>query len=138
MPRPEALVLNRPQISFAIKSCPLHPFRVSSSFITVYILAQALVLSHEDFCTTLLNGFTTSSLAHPDPCYIMVYVMIRWDLFQNCKFSLMFYIQFSRSVMSNSLLPMNCSTPGLPVHYQLPELTQTHVHIRSIYFYHRE
>ena len=24
--------------------------------------------------------------------------------------------------------PMNCSTPGLPVHYQLPELTQTHVH----------
>ena len=25
--------------------------------------------------------------------------------------------------------PMNCSTPGLPVHHQLPESTQTHVHI---------
>ena len=24
--------------------------------------------------------------------------------------------------------PMYCSTPGLPVHHQLPELTQTHVH----------
>ena len=24
--------------------------------------------------------------------------------------------------------PMNCSTPGLPVHHQLPEITQTHVH----------
>ena len=24
--------------------------------------------------------------------------------------------------------PMNCSTPGLPVHHQLPELTETHVH----------
>ena len=24
--------------------------------------------------------------------------------------------------------PMNCSTPGLPVHHQLLELTQTHVH----------
>ena len=24
--------------------------------------------------------------------------------------------------------PKNCSTPGLPVHHQLPELTQTHVH----------
>ena len=24
--------------------------------------------------------------------------------------------------------PMNCSTPGLPVHHQLPESTQTHVH----------
>ena len=23
--------------------------------------------------------------------------------------------------------PMNCSTPGLPVHYKLPEFTQTHV-----------
>ena len=24
--------------------------------------------------------------------------------------------------------PMDCSTPGLPVHHQLLELTQTHVH----------
>ena len=38
-------------------------------------------------------------------------------------------IQFSRSVVSGSLgNPMDCSTPGLPVHHQLPESTQTHVH----------
>ena len=24
--------------------------------------------------------------------------------------------------------PMDCSMPGLPVHHQLPELTQTHIH----------
>ena len=24
--------------------------------------------------------------------------------------------------------PMNCSTPGLPVHHHFPEFTQTHVH----------
>ena len=24
--------------------------------------------------------------------------------------------------------PKNCSTPGLPVHHQLPEFTQTHIH----------
>ena len=24
--------------------------------------------------------------------------------------------------------PMDCSTPGFPVHHQLPEPTQTHVH----------
>ena len=24
--------------------------------------------------------------------------------------------------------PMDCSKPGLPVHHQLPELTQTHIH----------
>ena len=37
-------------------------------------------------------------------------------------------VQFSHSVMSNSLHPLKCSTPGLPVHHQLPEFTQTHVH----------
>ena len=30
--------------------------------------------------------------------------------------------------------PMHCSTPGLPVHHQLPESTQTHVHVWFVYF----
>ena len=30
--------------------------------------------------------------------------------------------------MCNSLQPKDCSTPGFPVHHQLLELTQTHVH----------
>ena len=33
-------------------------------------------------------------------------------------------VQFSCSVVSDSLRPMNRSTPGLPVHHQLPESTQ--------------
>ena len=37
-------------------------------------------------------------------------------------------VQFSRSVVSSSLNPMNHSTPGLPVHHQILEFTQTHVH----------
>ena len=41
------------------------------------------------------------------------------------------FLQFS-SVQSLSSVrlcnPMNRSTPGLPVHHHLPELTQTHVH----------
>ena len=36
--------------------------------------------------------------------------------------------QFSCSVMSSSFRLMDKSTPGLPVHHQLLELTQTHVH----------
>ena len=38
--------------------------------------------------------------------------------------------QFSSVAQSCLILcdPMNCSTPGLPVHHQLPEFTQTHVH----------
>ena len=37
-------------------------------------------------------------------------------------------VQFSHSVAFNSLWPMDCSMPGLPVHHQLLEFTQTHVH----------
>ena len=39
-------------------------------------------------------------------------------------------VQFSSVAQSCPTLcdPMNGSTPGLPVHHQLPELTQTHVH----------
>ena len=39
-------------------------------------------------------------------------------------------VQFSFVAKSCPTLcnPMNCSTPGLPVHQQLPEFAQTHVH----------
>ena len=37
-------------------------------------------------------------------------------------------VQFSCLVVSESLQPMDCSMPGLPVHHQLPQFTQTHVH----------
>ena len=39
-------------------------------------------------------------------------------------------VQFSSVTQSCPTIcdPMNHSTPGLPVHHQLPEFTQTHVH----------
>ena len=39
-------------------------------------------------------------------------------------------VQFSSVAQSCPTLcePMNCSTPGHPVHHQLPEFTQTHIH----------
>ena len=36
-------------------------------------------------------------------------------------------VQFGQSCLT-LCDPMDCSTPGFPVHYQLPEFTQTHVH----------
>ena len=44
--------------------------------------------------------------------------------------SLKLQVQFSSVAQLCPTLcdPMNRSTPGLPVHHQLPELTQTHVH----------
>ena len=47
----------------------------------------------------------------------------------NCRQNFM-NIQFSSITQLCPTLcdPMNCSTPGLPVHHQLLEFTQTHVH----------
>ena len=48
----------------------------------------------------------------------------------NPRFLCLFYWQI-RSLTQLCLTlgdPMNHSTPGLPVHHQLPEFTQTHVH----------
>ena len=49
--------------------------------------------------------------------------MVRWHHWVNGH-------QFSSIAQSCLPLcdPMDCSTPGFPVHHQLPELTQTHVH----------
>ena len=48
----------------------------------------------------------------------------------NVLFSLLRSDQIRSVAQSRPTLsdPMNHSTPGLPVHHQLPELTQTHVH----------
>ena len=37
-------------------------------------------------------------------------------------------VQFSHSVMSNSLWPMDFNMPGFPVHHQLLGLAQIHIH----------
>ena len=43
---------------------------------------------------------------------------------------LLISVQFSSVTQSCLILcnPMNCSMPGRPIHHQLPEFTQTHVH----------
>ena len=47
-----------------------------------------------------------------------------------CDIPLPVSVQFSSVTQSCLTIcdPMNRSTPGLPVHHQLPEFTQTHVH----------
>ena len=59
-------------------------------------------------------------------CSRIVYY-IYWDSYYFCCSS---FIQLSSVAQSCPTLcdPMNCSTPGLPVHHQLPKLAQTHVH----------
>ena len=51
-----------------------------------------------------------------------------WSSGWGISICLPFSVQFSHSVVSDSLRPMDHSMPGLPVHHQLPEFTQTHIH----------
>ena len=68
-------------------------------------------------CTTFSNPYSLSLTDYD-------YTIILLDE------SSVFSIQFSSVTQSCPTLcnPMNCSTPGLPVHHQLPESTQTYVH----------
>ena len=55
---------------------------------------------------------------------------IHWIIQKAREFQKNISVQFSSVAQSCLTLcdPMNRSTPGLPVHHQLPEFTQTHVH----------
>ena len=50
-----------------------------------------------------------------------------WKKKMSYKYTMEYSVQFSRSVVFDSLRPMNRSSPGLPVHHQLMEFTHTHV-----------
>ena len=65
----------------------------------------------------LLYCFNNNSQQQYSPQKIYTLVVVGWD-------------QFSSVAQSCPTLcdPMDCSTPGFPVHHQLLELTQTHVH----------
>ena len=69
-------------------------------------------LFHPGWQITLSNSFMCYTI---DACWLFI---LNYMTFSS--------VQFSRSVVSDSLRPHG-STPGLPVHYQLLEPTQTHV-----------
>ena len=52
--------------------------------------------------------------------------------FTSCSKHWLASVQFSHAVVSDFADPMDCSTPGLPVHHQLLELTKIHVHQESV------
>ena len=59
-------------------------------------------------------------------------ITLHWQVIINWspQWPLRFILQFSSVVQLCPTLwdPMNRSMPGIPVHHQLPEFTQTHVH----------
>ena len=84
----------------------------------MYVFIYTLYINFSDLITSLLT------------------LLFLWQSYLiTCKHETLckpFYNSFS-SVQSLShvwlfVTPMDCSMPGLPVHHQLPEFTQTHVH----------
>jgi len=69
-------------------------------------------------------------LSHQGAEYFNYVVYQDYSPYQGQLFFSPTYFQFSSVAQSCPTLcdPMNRSTPGLPVHHQLPEFTQTHIH----------
>ena len=92
---------------------------------SVHGILQARIL---EWVTVL--SFRGSSWPSNPICYSYSSCIIMQDsslpLAPLCAFS----VQFSSIAQLCPMLcdPMNCSTPGLLVHHQLPEFNQTHVH----------
>ena len=79
---------------------------------------------HSNWCrASALKGIKS-------PLFIFILAGFSFELMCYLELFITFGVQFSSVAQSCPTLcdPMNCSTPGLPVHHQLPEFTQTHVH----------
>ena len=87
--------------------------------------SRVLVVSHYWFnlhFSIMLNTFLHVCSTFRNP--------LLWNFYMSFVHFSVLSIQFSSVSQSCPTLwdPMNCSMPGLPVHHQLLESTQTHVH----------
>ena len=92
---------------------------VEGSYIVLYIKECLPMFSSKSF---IVSGLSFGSLIYFT--FIFMYGV------NKCSNFILLHVQFSSVAQSCPTLcdPMNRSTPGLPVRYHLPQLTQTHVH----------
>ena len=66
---------------------------------------------------------TVSFLKYPQSMYVnhLCGIIYEQQVYSCCCYSV---VQLCSALCD----PMNCSTPGFPVHHQLPELVQTYIH----------
>ena len=108
----------------------------SQSLLKLMSIASVMPSNHLILCRPLFlppSIFPRIRVFSSEPA-----LRIRWPKYWSFSLSIrpsneysgLTYFQFSSAAQSCPTLcdPMNCSTPGLPVHHQLPEFTQTHVH----------
>ena len=108
--------------------------RQSSDTSALFLLSLALIIKWEEVtlcCDVLLYIFLVLFVYYE--CFfsdIMKYMHSILDIIIHIWNKNYHSVQFSSVTQSRPTLwhPMDCSTPGLPVHHQLPEFTQTHIH----------
>ena len=76
------------------------------------------------------SSHSLSAIIKFKPNFYSLKIFLSDSLKQKSFCQIFLSVQFSSAAQSCPTLcnPMNRSTPGLPVHHQLPEFTQTHVH----------
>ena len=105
--------------------CVFQFIKLQSEYVTCFYAAAAAAAKSCQSCPTLCDPIDGSPLGSSVPGILQAKTL-EWVAI---SFSTCFH-QFSSVAQSCLTLcnPMNRSTPGFPVHHQLPEFTQTHVH----------
>ena len=107
----------------------------------MFLFLSTSLLFHTTRCSRLMlciscPGPAVRCFSKEEPCtFISIKPLLNqllqtWKQFFNLCFSVLVSDQIRSVPQSCPTLcdPMNCSTPGLPVHHQLLEYTQAHVH----------
>ena len=106
-------------------NCMLRCSVVFDSFVTPWTVNHQAPLVHGFHivgCHFLLQGiFADSGIESKSPALAV-------DSFPLSHLGSTIFSCHLTSVQFSHFNPMDCSTPGFPVHHQLPEFTQTHVH----------
>ena len=110
LPRLATLVLSPFQINFRIN---LSRTLIEISLNLYINLGRRLKLPIQELGITLIQ-------------ILFISLVLQFSAYNSSTY----FVQFSSDAQSCLTFcdPMNCSTPGPPVHHQLPEFTQTHVH----------
>ena len=131
--------LRQPVTFFSWKSFPSHGELSTNGWEVVglpWTFAQSVVSALSCvLCPFLAGSFPPafSQLTHPIPgkqASSFIGLSLPFSLPLSEFFQSLIHTQFSSVTQLCPTLwePMNCSTPGLTVHHQLPEFTETHVH----------
>ena len=118
--------------------CIFESSQFEGSYVEDLLCCLAFLMKQLNYNTSDLELFILQSLYHQNITYLVFFIQINGTTMQSVprdralriSFVTFGLSQFSSLTQSRPTLcdPMEDSTPGLPVHHQLLDLTQTHVH----------